>query len=479
MKTSDSERTFRLRPRKPQGGTSNQGERRWATGLSNLLRIVQMSTHRTRGGLEKGATHTGSRQPRQFQQRCAIRVTYSQNKSAGQWKAHGHYLARERATEKAEKRAAGFNGTEKAVDVSQRLGIWQQAGDERLFKIIIAPEFGDRIDLEAHTKQLMARMEHDLHTELEWVAVIHHNTEHPHVHVALRGVDKQGKPIRLPREYVKSGIRSHAEDLVTKELGHRTEHDAIEAQHREVDQLRFTNLDRIIQRQNPDRADFFIVRCDPTRSSVQIVLREQEQHLAARLLKLEKMELAENLGGNTWRVRGDFGAALRMMQRTSDRQRVLASHGALLSDERLPLVVTSFRALTRVEGRIVAHGQEEGTDRAYLMVEGVDGKVHLLYQTEDIQKARRQGQLRVNSFALIEKRFSEGKLCLHVEDLGSAFDLLKNETYFGTAAHKLMQSGVIETEPSWGGWLGRYQQAIETHLSKARQRDRTGWALER
>jgi type IV secretory pathway VirD2 relaxase len=430
-------------------------------------------------GRGKGATHTGSRQPRQFQQRCAIRVTYSQNKSAGQWKAHGHYLARERATEKAEKRAAGFNGTEKAVDVSQRLASWQQAGDDRLFKIIISAEFGDRIDLEAHTGQLMARMERDLRVEIEWVAVAHYNTEHPHVHVALRGVDKQGRPIRLPREYVKSGIRSHAEDLVTKELGHRTEHDAIEAQYREVNQLRFTSLDRIIQRQNPDRADFFTVRCDSTHSSGQNILRMQEQHLAARLSKLEKMELAENLGGSKWRVRGDFGAALRMMQRTTDRQRVLASHGALLSDERLPLEATSFRDLTHVEGRVVAHGQEEGTDRAYLMVEGLDGKVHLLYQTEEIQNARRQGQLRVNSFARIEKRFSEGKPCVHVEDLGSAFDLLKNETYFGTAAHKLMQSGVIEMERTWSGWLGRYQGAIETHLSKARQRDRTGRALER
>lgn len=36
-------------------------------------------------------------------QRCAVPVTYSRNKNAGQWKAHGHYLARERATEKREK----------------------------------------------------------------------------------------------------------------------------------------------------------------------------------------------------------------------------------------------------------------------------------------------------------------------------------------------------------------------------------------
>src|SRR6266536_6481209 len=170
-------------------------------------------------------------------QRCAVRVTYSRNKNAGQWKAHGHYLVRERATEKTEKNAAGFSRSETRVDIAQRLDTWQRAGDERLFKIIVSPEFGDRINLESHTRALMARMERDLKTELEWVAVIHYNTEHPHAHIALRGVDHGGNPLRLPREYVKSGIRSRAEDLLTKQLGHRTIDDAIEAQRREVDQL--------------------------------------------------------------------------------------------------------------------------------------------------------------------------------------------------------------------------------------------------
>src|SRR5689334_19970178 len=93
-----------------------------------------------------GYSGSGRRQP--MSQRCAVRVTYSRNKNAGQWKAHGYYLARERATEKAERNAAGFTRSERGVDIPHRLDGWQQAGDERLFKIIVSPEFGDRIDLE-------------------------------------------------------------------------------------------------------------------------------------------------------------------------------------------------------------------------------------------------------------------------------------------------------------------------------------------
>jgi hypothetical protein len=298
-----------------------------------------MSGHRkkTSGGYSR------NRRSQPLSQRCAVRVTYSRNKNAGQWKAHGHYLARERATEKAGKNAAGFSRSETGVDIAQHLNTWQRAGDERLFKIIVSPEFADRINLENHTRELMARMERDLKTELEWVAVIHYNTEHPHAHIALRGVDHQGKLLRLPREYVKSGIRSRAEVLITKELGHRTIDDAIEAQRREVNQFRFTSLDRVIQRQNPDQADYFVVKCGPAQPRGGRFSRTQQQHLAARLSQLQRMDLAEGLGESLWRVRGDFGQVLRMMQWTKDRQRVLAAHGALLSDERLPLAVTDFR----------------------------------------------------------------------------------------------------------------------------------------
>jgi type IV secretory pathway VirD2 relaxase len=50
--------------------------------------------------------------------------------------------------------------------------------------MIVSPEFGERIDLNRLTRDLMGKMEKDLDTRLEWVAVPHFNTEHPHVHVA-------------------------------------------------------------------------------------------------------------------------------------------------------------------------------------------------------------------------------------------------------------------------------------------------------
>jgi len=56
------------------------------------------------------------------------------------------------------------------------------------------------MDLEAHTKDLMTRLERDLRIKLEWAAVIHYSTEHPHVHVVLRGCDEYGQALRPTRE---------------------------------------------------------------------------------------------------------------------------------------------------------------------------------------------------------------------------------------------------------------------------------------
>ena len=107
-------------------------------------------------------------------------MTYLSNKTRGQWKAHGRYLARESATHENLVEGVGFARDEQGIDIATRLENWQRSGDERLWKLIISPEFGDLADLHRLTADLMERMERDLGTGIEWIAVEHHNTEHPH-----------------------------------------------------------------------------------------------------------------------------------------------------------------------------------------------------------------------------------------------------------------------------------------------------------
>lgn len=278
--------------------------------------------------------------------------------------------------------------------------------------------------------------------------------------------------LQLNRDYIKHGIRSIAEDLCTLQLGYRTELDAAEAQQREVDAHRYTSLDRIIGRANrPDRAQgigqetaHFVIARSPGDRNLPSFARIQEQHVAARLMTLEKMGLAEPVGNNAWLVRRDFESILRAMQRVNDRQKMLAAHGALLSDERLQLVVADLRKLKSLEGRVILQAEEEAgraAGQAYLLIEGTDGRLHHVYYTPEIHRARSLGKLRINSFISVRRIFNEnGRPELAIDDLGDCEKLLGNQRYFQDAARRQIGRGIVPTEDGWGGWLGRYQAEL-------------------
>ena len=107
-------------------------------------------------------------------------------------------------------------------------------------------------DLRTYTRHLMDRMEADLGTRLEWVAVDHWNTDNPHTHIVLRGKDDTGKDLIISRDYISQGMRERASELATEWLGPRTELEIQRSMVREVDQERWTGLDRILQREAVD-----------------------------------------------------------------------------------------------------------------------------------------------------------------------------------------------------------------------------------
>ncbi len=184
---ANDEPKFRLRPRK---AVVRRERRVLSTAYKTIMHYARMSSARKRGSL----SGKSSKRARPYFQRCAVRVTYTKNASAGQWRAHGRYLVRESVAFEGAAKGLGFDLQGDSTQVPQRLESWQRAGDERLWKIIVSPEFGDRADLRKLTRDLLSEMEKDLGTALEWVAIAHYNTEHPHVHVALRGVARRRAP---------------------------------------------------------------------------------------------------------------------------------------------------------------------------------------------------------------------------------------------------------------------------------------------
>ena len=458
---SEDEREFRIRPRRPRASRESEAFA-WSPAMRMALQYARSSRRRSRRS--HGASGGGRRQ---FNQRCAIRMMYTPNRTTGQWRAHGRYISRESLRQGDQ--ASVFGNQTAGVALADTLDGWQKAGDPRLWKMIISPEFGERIDLNQLSRDLISRMEKDLGSRLDWVAVPHFNTEHPHVHVALRGTKDDGSPLDLGREYVRNGIRSIAEDLCTRQIGYRNQVDAMAAERREIQECRFTSLDRIINRASAARqingengGTHFVVRRDQNAGRGEFA-KIREQHVAARLIVLQKMGLAEEVGSGDWHVRSDLEGVLRAMQRAGDRQKMLAAHGTLLSDERLQLVVLDQRNLKSLEGRVLVNGEDElggNAGRHYVLIEGTDARVHLVYYSPELEEARGRGQLRPNSFVRLRKQFENGRPIVEVVDFGDAEKILRNRRYLEATVRPLAKRGIIPIEDGWGGWLGRYQAAL-------------------
>jgi type IV secretory pathway VirD2 relaxase len=105
------------------------------------------------------------------------------------------------------------------------------------------------------------------------------------------------RSLRIPRDYIRSGIRFHAENLATEALGFRTERDAAEARQREITQARYTSLDRIIQGSNDGQSSSFTFTTDITAHGLSDREQSLHQDLSARLAHLITFAMSRTVAG--------------------------------------------------------------------------------------------------------------------------------------------------------------------------------------
>jgi type IV secretory pathway VirD2 relaxase len=244
------------------------------------------------------------------------------------------------------------------------------AGDRHQFRFIISAEDGAEYDdLRPLVRRLMARMEEDLGTKLDWVAADHRDTAHPHTHIILRGKDDRGENLVIAPSYIQRGMRERLAELVTLDLGPRTELDVQRALRRDVSAERFTGLDRGLLRDADEERIVSASRRDP----VQQALR------AGRLKKLEALGLAEPLVAGRWRLAEGLEERLRRLGERGDIVRTMQRElSARLIERGVAELVPDAAALRGpLVGRVAGRGlADEVRDRQYLIVDGLDGRVH-------------------------------------------------------------------------------------------------------
>lgn len=184
----------------------------------------------------------------------------------------------------------------------------ERCGDDRHhFRFIVSPDDALELgDLKTFAHDLMTEMEADLGTKLDWVGVDHWNTGHPHIHILVRGVADDGENLVIDRDYIREGMRGRARDILTQELGPRTDFDIRRTIERQIDTERWTQLDRALARQASLENGIVDLRPDPDH-------RPDEFHAlkVGRLRKLEKLGLAQPAGEGQWIIDGKAETTLR------------------------------------------------------------------------------------------------------------------------------------------------------------------------
>ncbi|MCM2038378.1 relaxase/mobilization nuclease and DUF3363 domain-containing protein [Pseudomonas aeruginosa] len=244
------------------------------------------------------------------------------------------------------------------------------ADDRHHFRFIVSPEDGAELDdLRTYTRHLVNRMEADLGTRLDWVAVDHWNTDNPHTHLIVRGRDDTGKDLIIAGDYIAHGFRHRAAELATEWLGPRTELEIQQTLQREVEQERWTSLDCTLQREAGEDGRVQIERFNEPK------LQRQRLLLIGRLQRLQRMGLADETQPGTWAVHADAEKTLRALGERGDIIRTMQR--AMSGQPRELAVFEPGDDGRTVIGRVAAKGlADELHDRGYLVIDGVDGKAH-------------------------------------------------------------------------------------------------------
>jgi type IV secretory pathway VirD2 relaxase len=278
---------------------------------------------------------------------------------------HIRYLEREGVTRDGALGQA-YGAVDDVVDTHE----FEKRGreDRHQFRFIVSPEDGEDIgDLRAFTRQFMEQMERDLGTKLEWIAVDHWDTDNPHTHVVLRGKDDSGKDLIIAPEYISGGMQARARELATEWLGLRTEREIRESLSREVTQERWTSLDVRLTRLL-DRGEFHLGSVARDRDGYDRSL------LVGRLQHLATMGLAQRSTADTWVLAPNAEQSLRTLSERGDIIRTLQRAMGKVQRE---LAIFDPERSRPVIGRIADKGlADELSDRAYVIVDGVDGRAH-------------------------------------------------------------------------------------------------------
>jgi hypothetical protein len=233
------------------------------------------------------------------------------------------------------------------------------AEEERFYKIILSPENAGQLDMKRYTQDFMKNLEASEGREFKWAAAVHYDTEHPHAHILIRGLDEDGKDVSFSRDTIKFGMRGQASRLATMELGSRTEQEIARQKQKDLSAARVTQYDKTIRERLDEKS-----RVKPT-----------DRNMKTRLEYLSHIGLAEKGRYGSFTVDEKFDTKLKYLQRENDILKTVYGKDAKLQDKDF----TVYRKGWTVDGVIVRKDLEnEMTEKPYALVQDKKGKKYYI-----------------------------------------------------------------------------------------------------
>jgi len=426
--------------------------------------------------LATSGRHSGQRSRRAVVKARIVRLA---GKGAQAAVAHLRYLQRDGTTREGE-RGTLYSAPLDAADGKAFLERGRE--DRHQFRFIVAPEDGAEYqDLKPLIRRLMIQAEKDLGTKLDWVAVDHFNTGHPHSHILVRGKDDQGKDLIIAREYITKGLRQRTVDLVNLDLGPRTDREIIRSNLREISQERFTGIDRRLLR----AVDAEGLVSPRHRDGVEQSLR------AGRLATLGRMGLANEEQRGRWRLAENLEPTLRAMGRRGDiiatLDREVRSRSLAVSPIDYAVYDPTDRRAQPMVGHVLTRGLcDEETDREFLIVDAIDGRTHYVEIGEagGVDMAIREGAVVRISATPVEPREVDRAVATIAARNGGRYSEDIHYLHDPTASERFVQAHIRRLEALRRGKAGVEREAdgswkiAPDHVERALEYERARAASE-
>lgn len=255
------------------------------------------------------------------QQNCVLKMRYG-TALAKHMRFLEEYLTQEKKNEVIEKpKLFSENDVDDAFVENYKNNM-----DSKHFKFIISPE-NLEVDCKVLTKTLVKRIEKITGYKFSWLAAVHTNTNHPHAHLLINGIDKNGKKVDCFRgTMLKHTIREMARQICTELKGERTEEEVEAAKRKLPEANRYCVLDKEIEH-------YSFIRSSNNDSDYPLSVRSQNEVMYKRLCHLEKIGLAKREENelNIFNLEKDWSEKLHSAGRYSSylkaRNELLFTHG--------------------------------------------------------------------------------------------------------------------------------------------------------